>query len=89
MKRVNLQSHVHSIEIILKAITRNYTNQIVIFLSLHQPLTKKSNTKHQMSALFFVIVSMQKEKERFGLVFFQIATTTKNLVFIISFLVTG
>ena len=42
-----------------------------------------------MSALFFVIVSMQKEKERFGLVFFQIATTTKKLVFIIWFLVTG
>ena len=40
-----------------------------------------------MSAIFFVIVSMQKEKEKSGLVFFQIATTTKKLVLIIWFLV--
>ena len=67
-----------SIGIILKAVTQNYTNQIVIFLSLHQPVTKKPNTKHQMSAIFVVIVSMQKEKEQSGLVSFKIATTTKK-----------
>ena len=42
-----------------------------------------------MSAIFFVIVSMQKEKEQSGLVSFKIATTTKKMVFIIWFLVTG
>jgi hypothetical protein len=39
-----------------------------------------------MSAIFFVIVSMQKEKEKSGLVFFQIATTTtKNCVYCLVF----
>ena len=40
-----------------------------------------------MSAIYFVIVSMQKKKGQFGLVSFQIATTTKKLVLIIWFLV--
>ena len=42
-----------------------------------------------MSATFFGSVSMQKGKEQSGLDFFQIATTTKNSVFIVWFLVTG
>ena len=57
--------HKHRTFYINQAITRNHTMQSdSIFFSLHQPVTKKPNTKHQISAISFVIVSMQKETEK-------------------------
>ena len=48
----------------------------IMFLSLHQPVTKNQILK--FFAYFFVVVANQKKKRQASLFFFQIVTTTKK-----------
>ena len=69
----------------------------LLFLSLHQPVTKNQiQNTNLLVLIFFVVVSIHRQKRHAGLFSFQITTTTTNiekkksyLVFGFRFLVTG